>query len=65
MNETKDARSGEAGPAFYQHLLNRGKTKLQAIVAVMRKLLHAIFGMFKHDQLFDGSKIYAMETTCA
>jgi transposase len=51
--------------AFYQHLLDRGKTKLQAIVAVMRKLLHAIFGMFKHDQLFDGSKIYAMETSCA
>jgi hypothetical protein len=22
----------------------------------MRKLLHAIFGMFKHDQLFDGRK---------
>jgi hypothetical protein len=25
----------------------------------MRKLLHAIFGMFKHDQLFDGQKVYA------
>jgi transposase len=50
---------------FYQHLLDRGKTKLQALVAVMRKLLHAIFGMFKHDQLFDGSKIYALETSCA
>ncbi len=50
--------------AFYQHLLDRGKTKLQAIVAVMRKLLHAIFGMFKHNQLFDGSKIYAMENSC-
>jgi transposase len=50
---------------FYQHLLDRGKTKLQALVAVMRKLLHAIFGMFKHDQLFDGSKVYALETPCA
>jgi hypothetical protein len=30
------------------HLLERGKTKRQALVAVMRKLLHAIFGMFKH-----------------
>ena len=45
--------------AYYQHLLARGKTKLQAIVATMRKLLHAIFGMFKHDQLFDGAKLYA------
>jgi transposase len=50
---------------FYQHLVARGKTKLQAIVAVMRKLLHAIYGMFKHNQLFDGSKVYALETSCA
>lgn len=46
---------------FYQHLLERGKTKLQALVAVMRKLLHAIFGMFKHDTPYDGSKLYALE----
>jgi transposase len=51
--------------AYYEHLLARGKTKMQALVATMRKLLHAIFGMFKHDQLFDGSKIYALETSCA
>ena len=44
--------------AFYDHLLARGKTKLQALVATMRKLLHAIYGMFKHDQLFDGHKVY-------
>jgi transposase len=44
--------------AFYEHLLARGKTKMQALVATMRKLLHAIFGMFKHDQLFDGPKLY-------
>lgn len=46
--------------AFYEHLLARGKTKLQALVATMRKLLHAIYGMFKHDQLFEGSKVYAL-----
>ncbi len=45
--------------AFYEHLRARGKTKMQALVATMRKLLHAIFGMFKHDQLFDGAKVYA------
>ncbi len=45
--------------AYYEHLQARGKTKLQALVATMRKLLHAIFGMFKHDQLFDGAKVYA------
>lgn len=51
--------------AFYEHLLARGKTKMQALVAVMRKLLHAIFGMFKHDQTFDGSKVYALAPTIA
>jgi transposase len=45
--------------AFYEHLLARGKSKMQALVATMRELLHAIFGMFKHDQLFDGQKLYA------
>jgi transposase len=45
--------------AFYLQLQARGKTKLQALVAVMRKLLHVIFGMFKHDPLFDGAKVYA------
>ena len=32
---------------------------MPALVATMRKLLHAIFGMFKHDQVFDGQKVYA------
>lgn len=49
--------------AFYEHLLARGKTKMQALVATMRKLLHAIYGMFKHDQLFDGQKLYASTST--
>jgi len=34
----------------------RGKCKMVALVAVMRKLLHATFGMFKHDALFDGTR---------
>lgn len=46
--------------AFYEHLLARGKAKLQALVAAMRKLLHAIFGMFKHNQPFHGAKVYAL-----
>jgi len=44
--------------AFYQHLLARGKTKMQALVAVMRKLLHAIYGMFKNHVPYDGARIY-------
>jgi transposase len=45
--------------AYYQKLLARGKKPMQALVAVMRKLLHAIHGMFEHDADFDGEKFYA------
>lgn len=50
--------------AFYQRLLARGKEKMQALVAVMRKLLHAIFGMFKHRQSYDGSKLFPLLHPC-
>lgn len=45
--------------AYYERLLARGKKPLQAIVAVMRKLLHAIHGMLAHDADFDGEKFFA------
>ena len=35
---------------FYQRLVSRGKARLQAVVAVMRKLLHALFAMFRSNQ---------------
>jgi transposase len=41
--------------AFYRRLLGRGKTKMQSLVAVMRKLLHAIFGMFRSGRPFNGA----------
>lgn len=46
--------------AFYQHLRAQGKPKMVALIAVMRKLLHAIYGMFKHQQVFDGSKLFRL-----
>jgi transposase len=46
--------------AFYQHLRAQDKPKMVALIAVMRKLLHAIYGMFKHQQPFDGSKVYRL-----
>ncbi len=46
--------------AFYEKLLAKGKTKMQGLVAVMRKLLHAIHGMLEHDQDFIGEKFFAM-----
>ena len=45
---------------FYERLLGRGKKPMQAIVAVMRKLLHSIYGMLHLDQDFDGAKFCAL-----
>ena len=47
--------------AFYQHLLAHGKFKMQALVAVMRKLLHALHAMFKTHQPYDGSKLFRLK----
>ena len=46
--------------AFYAKLIQRGKKPMQAVVAVMRKLLRTIWGMLKYDQDFDGEKFYKM-----
>jgi transposase len=43
---------------YFQHLVDNGKCPKSATVAVMRKLLHAIYGMFKHDQEFNGKLFY-------
>jgi len=44
--------------AFYRNLQGRQKTKLQALMAVARKLLHAIFGIFKTGTAYDGAKLF-------
>ncbi len=47
--------------AYFQHLVvDSGKEKMQALCAVMRKLLHAIHGMLKHDKPFDNTRFYAI-----
>jgi transposase len=51
--------------AFYDKLLKRGKKPMVAIVAVMRKLLHSIYGMLKHKQDFDGQKFYRIPASAA
>ena len=38
---------------FYQSLLRKGKTKKQALTAVMRKLIHIAFGVIKHQTPYD------------
>jgi len=44
--------------AFYLALQARHKTKLQALMAVARKLLHAIFGIFKTGTAWNGAKLF-------
>jgi len=39
--------------AFAERLLERGKHKMAAVGAVMRKLAHLAFGVLKHQQAFD------------
>jgi transposase len=45
---------------FYEHLLARGKKKKQALMAIARKLLHAVFGMFRSGQPYDGARVYQL-----
>jgi transposase len=42
--------------AFYEQLLAAGKKPRQALVAIMRKLLHAIWGMLKTNTDWNGAK---------
>jgi len=46
---------------FYHHLIvDNGLTKLQAVCAVMRKMLIAIHAMLKTEKCFDGSRLYKL-----
>jgi transposase len=44
--------------AFYELLQSRHKAKLQALIAVARKLLHAIDGIFRSQTPYDGHKLF-------
>jgi transposase len=46
--------------AYSQHLIANGKEPLQALCAVMRKLLHAIHGMLRYNKPFDNTRFYAI-----
>jgi transposase len=43
--------------AFYQALLQRHKAKMQALIAVARKILHAIYGVLKTQTPYNGDKL--------
>lgn len=44
--------------AFYASLVTRHKAKMQAIIAVARKLLHAVYGILKTQTPYDGKKLF-------
>jgi transposase len=47
-----------AARAFVERLVTHGKTRLQAIVALMRKLLHGLHAMWRNDEDFDAAKLF-------
>ena len=47
--------------AFYQSLIQRGKKKMQALCAVMRKMLTGIWACLKLNTPFDSSKLFSEE----
>ncbi len=46
---------------FYQGLVKRGKKKIQAICAVMRKYLTGLWSCIKHGQDFDSAKLFSIK----
>lgn len=51
----------KAGYAWAQRMLGRGKPKKVVIVALMRKLLHIVYGVWKTRTVYDASKAFADE----
>ncbi len=49
--------------AYFQHLVANGKKPLQAVCAIMRKLIHTIHGMLKNNEPFDNTRFYKIPTT--
>ena len=48
--------------AYYLHLVeDQGLKKMQALCAVMRKLLHAIHAMLKYETNFDNTRFYNLD----
>ena len=52
------SRSDAHLEAFYQLLLARHKRPMQALIALARKILHAIFGIFRSGREYDGARLF-------
>ena len=55
------ARKDAAARHFCNRLVARGKRKMQAIVAVMRKLLHATWTLLQRGGSFDATKLFPLD----
>ena len=58
MSALSAARYDRHLAAFYRALRARHKTGLQALMAVARKMLHAIYGIFKSGTPYDGRRLF-------
>ena len=59
MNALTAIRRDRGARLFFARLVARGKKKMQAIVAVMRKLLHGIWIVLQRRVRFDSSVLFA------
>lgn len=59
MNAISAIRHDRGARLFYARLLSRGKKRMQAVVAVMRKLLHGIWTALQRGVAFDNSVLFA------
>lgn len=59
MNALSAIRHDRGARLFYARLVARGKKRMQAVVAVMRKLLHGIWIVLQRRVPFDSSVLFA------
>ena len=59
MNAITAIRHDRGARLFFARLVSRGKKKMQAVVAVMRKLLHGIWIVLQRRVPFDSSILFA------
>jgi transposase len=59
MNALSAVRHDRGARLFFARLVARGKKKMQALVAVMRKLLHGIWIVLQRRLAFDSSVLFA------
>lgn len=57
------ARTDPAARAFYQALIARGKKKMQALCALMRKYLTGLWACLKANEPFDSSRLFSSSHT--